>query len=1213
MTLKTFKEKSIIFAVGQDYFFPFGKYRMLAESPAIISDRLYVPLLALADELFYEYAFDSESLTFSQGSRLVRYFFKTGDMSISGDYAKLACTIEKINGEYFAFAEDAALIFSRSCFMDESGGFAAFSRSNIKDAGKLDGVNDFLLELKSFKPPEEKTDFYVSPEGSDKNPGSLALPFASLEKARQAARGITGDVTVWLRGGDYFLNNSFDLQKEDGGKGWGQVVYKAYENERPVINGGHEITGWEAYRDGIYRVKTDGREVKVMMENGVRAVSARFPSEGYARLIGNPGPKTYNTFIYDIDLPELKNPEDLRVLVWPGGNEGEWNWLTNDIGVKEIDQKNKTVVLDERTSYALGTGSRYYFHGAKELLDAPGEFYVDPLEGYLYYKPRNLPIENQKIVSAAVDNLINISDADNVRNIGFEGICFTTASQNAVYMENASHITLKDCEIFITGGHGVYINGSSNGNIITGCDIYDIGDTGVEIGGSFGLSGDNFGQRIVNNHLHCCGVMAGSGSGVVIWHSGENVVAHNQLRDMPRYAISMKSRPPATTIGQIHEGIVVTWDNIRDFTPNRANLILYNNMWDFNNDSQDSGGFESWGAGCLDKNMSNVVSGNWLHDFDILFSFGHGIYLDDQSDGFDVYGNIVSRVNYGGEGRVHGLIMAKGVNNDIINNIGADAVNSVCGLLTQEQDGDYNYDIGVCRNIFYEYGANFFSVFDEFRDSKYKFSDFNLFYNRDGKYTVSGIPCGGSLESWRRFHDGKYDRNTLTTDPLFLDPRGGDYRLRYDSPAYSLGIKDIVYGNIGLLPDFKFVKDEVIEHLYFTVNGKTLPGSNLVLKKGETAEIGVFGRTDESGFFVKLSPPTFEVSDPTVASIDADGRVIGHGSGVCVITAVPFPERMNPRRCLYVLVDDAMQGVEVLEDYTSSPIPGVLLIGSSIRLLPVVVTQNRRFDAWHDSLTKITFKTLNDCAKTDIFGNVTGLKEGAADIEVTLEREGVECRAKVSIKVESQRLKEVWIDGVTAGQIVGSELHPVVQGLMTDGTKADLSKAQVSLTVTGALSSEFIAAAKGKGEIEAEVSYNGFTARAKKEIFVAEKPRDAFTEIKATEAVMLNENIELKDDLLVPSYYEGSALFANIDFDRGAKSVIITYVESRTEHGPGSLELRGSDGSVIARLCYPRSREGKTVSTEIPLEMSISGIRDVYAVFSKYQAGTLKSFVFNRA
>src|SRR6478609_2652198 len=53
-------------------------------------------------------------------------------------------------------------------------------------------------------------DYYVAPSGSDSNAGTLAAPFATLQKGHDAASA--GD-TVWLRGGKYAVSKQIKLSK----------------------------------------------------------------------------------------------------------------------------------------------------------------------------------------------------------------------------------------------------------------------------------------------------------------------------------------------------------------------------------------------------------------------------------------------------------------------------------------------------------------------------------------------------------------------------------------------------------------------------------------------------------------------------------------------------------------------------------------------------------------------------------------------------------------------------------------------------------------------------------------------------------------------------------------------------------------------------------------------------------------------------------------
>ena len=96
--------------------------------------------------------------------------------------------------------------------------------------------------------------FWVSPKGSDANPGTRAKPFATIERARGAARHVNGnmmqDIVVVLRGGTYQLTETLRLDARDSGTNGHDVIYRAYPGETPVISGGRQIVGWAEDADG---------------------------------------------------------------------------------------------------------------------------------------------------------------------------------------------------------------------------------------------------------------------------------------------------------------------------------------------------------------------------------------------------------------------------------------------------------------------------------------------------------------------------------------------------------------------------------------------------------------------------------------------------------------------------------------------------------------------------------------------------------------------------------------------------------------------------------------------------------------------------------------------------------------------------------------------------------------------------------------------------
>jgi MYXO-CTERM domain-containing protein len=78
----------------------------------------------------------------------------------------------------------------------------------------------------------EAAEYYVAPAGSDSAAGSMAAPFASLQKGHDAASA--GD-TVWLRGGTYQVGKQVKLSKS-GQSDAMRIKLFAYPGEKPVFD-----------------------------------------------------------------------------------------------------------------------------------------------------------------------------------------------------------------------------------------------------------------------------------------------------------------------------------------------------------------------------------------------------------------------------------------------------------------------------------------------------------------------------------------------------------------------------------------------------------------------------------------------------------------------------------------------------------------------------------------------------------------------------------------------------------------------------------------------------------------------------------------------------------------------------------------------------------------------------------------------------------------
>ena len=78
--------------------------------------------------------------------------------------------------------------------------------------------------------------FYIAENGSDTGSGSIAEPFASLTKARDAMRASSTVKTVYLRGGTYNVSQMLTLTAADSG-----VTWSSYPGEKAIIDGADQV------------------------------------------------------------------------------------------------------------------------------------------------------------------------------------------------------------------------------------------------------------------------------------------------------------------------------------------------------------------------------------------------------------------------------------------------------------------------------------------------------------------------------------------------------------------------------------------------------------------------------------------------------------------------------------------------------------------------------------------------------------------------------------------------------------------------------------------------------------------------------------------------------------------------------------------------------------------------------------------------------------
>jgi hypothetical protein len=649
-------------------------------------------------------------------------------------------------------------------------------------------------------------EFCVATAGRDGDAGTKDKPFATLQRAQQAVRAVCGKepVTVWLRGGTYYLPATLVLGAEDSGTKAAPVVWRAFENETPVISGAVKLElKWEPYRDGILKAQTPaGLTTDQLFINGERQVLARYPNF-------DPRAQYFNGFAADCISPERaarwKDPRGGFIHAMHRNMWGGFHYVItgkDDKGALQYEggwQNNRR----------LGMHGQYRFvENIFEELDAPGEWFLDARSSTLYfYPPPGVDLAKATVETVRLRHLVEFQGSQQkpVRFVTLKGLAFrhaartfmdnkepllrsdwTTYRGGAVFFQGAEDCALEDCLVDQVGGNAVFVSNYNRRVTLRGCHILKAGGNGVAFVGDPGAVRNPLfecGQRqklkdidrtpgpktdnypadcLVDDCLiHETGGVEKQTAPVEIAMSQNITVRHCSIYNVPRAGIN------------IGDGC---WG---------GHIIEFCDIFDTVKETGDHGSFNSWGRDrywlLKDVNMNDLVAGP-ARDTPLLdtvrpvilrnnrWRCDHGwdIDLDDGSTNYQIYNNLC--LNGGIKNREGFFRVVE--NNVMVNNSFHPHV-----WFANSQDV-------FRRNI----------VFTGYRPIDVnkpwgKECDFNLLH-KPGQ--AAPVPATGFQQQ------SGLDTHSLEADAMFVDPATGDYRVREGSPALALGFKNFAMDQFGV-------------------------------------------------------------------------------------------------------------------------------------------------------------------------------------------------------------------------------------------------------------------------------------------------------------------------------------------------------------------------------------------------------------------------------
>lgn len=675
---------------------------------------------------------------------------------------------------------------------------------------------------------------FVSPTGNDGWSGTLAAPnaagtdgpVATLARARDVARewrrqqgaALSQSLVVQVRQGVFFQPEPLVFTPEDSGSSKHPAVFAAYAGEKPVVSAGRRITGWkEVVVEGkrlwaadLPAVREGKWYFRQLWVNGERRGRARHPNKGYFEVAALPGVSPQGEWTQGQTSFGFKEG-DLKA--WPTVNQAEVRvmnrWTESHLPVVGVDEGEKLVKFGKKSVFKLELKDLWYIENALEILDQPGEWFLDRAAGRLYYLPQ--PGEDPaqaEVIAPALAQVVRLEGQPEagrfVEHVQFRGLSFAHTEwyfpegfdqgkdkaeiwpppnpqvggfgQAAIGVPGAVRGTgvrqcvFEDCAFGRLGTYGLELGRGCQSNRVAFCDFGDLGAGGIKLGETAirsAVAEQAHDNEVTDCHLHDGGKIWHSAIGVWIGQSYNNRLVHCDIHDFYYSGIS----------------IGWTWGYGRALATNC--LVEWNHIHHLGRKADGDGPILSdmGGIYTLGLHTGTVIRNNLWHDFNGLRYGGWGIYFDEGTTGVVAENNLVYRSTHGGFHQHYGK------DNLVRNNIFAYSRDWALQRTRQEPHLSFTFERNI---VLWDKGVPL--------GGNWSGGVTNLAL-RENLYWYQGTNAvrfaGKSFADWQK---QGHDTGSLLGDPRFAAAAQDDFSLAPDSPALKLGFKPFDLKGVGPRP-----------------------------------------------------------------------------------------------------------------------------------------------------------------------------------------------------------------------------------------------------------------------------------------------------------------------------------------------------------------------------------------------------------------------------